>query len=48
MTSKQIAEKLFLNVRTIEGIKAKIEEKMKVNSNVGIAIYAVKNGIVKI
>lgn len=48
LNTKEIAEKLFLSVRTIEGFKAKIEIKMEVNNSVGIVIYAIKNGIAKI
>lgn len=48
LNTKEIAAKLFLSVRTIEGFKAKIEVKMEVNNSVGIVIYAIKNGIVRI
>lgn len=48
LNTKEIAAKLFLSIRTIEGFKAKIEVKMEVNNSVGIVIYAIKNGIVKI
>ena len=42
-TARDIAEKIYLSYRTIEGIKIKIMEKMQVNSTVGMAIYAIKN-----
>ena len=45
-TAKEIAEKIFLSHRTIEGLKQKIMEKMGVCNNVGIAIYAMKNNLV--
>lgn len=45
-STKRIAEKLFLSDRTIEGIKSKIEEKIKVSNTLGIIVYAVKNGLV--
>lgn len=44
-TSKEIAEKLFLSVRTVEGQRVKILEKMNVKTTAGIAIYAIKNGL---
>lgn len=43
LTSKQIAEEIFLSVRTIEGLRLKIMEKMVVKNTAGIIIYAIKN-----
>jgi DNA-binding NarL/FixJ family response regulator len=45
LTNKEIGEKLFLSVRTVEGIRLKILEKMKVKNSVGLVIYAIQNGI---
>jgi DNA-binding NarL/FixJ family response regulator len=47
MTNKQIADKLFISVRTVEGHRLKILEKMRVKNTVGLVVYAIKNGIVK-
>ena len=47
MTNKEIADKLFLSVRTVEGHRLKILEKMNVKNTVGLVVYAMKNGIVK-
>jgi DNA-binding NarL/FixJ family response regulator len=44
-TNKEIGEKLFLSVRTVEGIRLKILEKMRVKNTVGLVIYAIQNGI---
>lgn len=44
-TSKQIAEKIFLSVRTVEGLRLKIMEKMEVKNTAGIIIYAIKNNL---
>lgn len=44
-SNKEIAESLFLSTRTVEGIRAKIMEKMMVKTAAGIAIYAIKNGL---
>jgi len=43
LTSKQIADEIFLSVRTIEGLRLKIMEKMIVKNTAGIIIYAIKN-----
>ncbi len=42
LTSKQIADEIFLSVRTIEGLRMKIMEKMEVKNTAGIIIYAIK------
>lgn len=43
-SSKEIGETLFMSARTVEGIRAKILEKMNVKTPAGVAIYAIKNG----
>lgn len=48
VTNKEIAAKLFLSIRTIEGYRERIQEKMRVKSTAGIVIYAIKTGIFKI
>jgi DNA-binding NarL/FixJ family response regulator len=45
ITNKEIAEKIFLSVRTVEGLRMKILEKMNVRNTAGIIIYAIKNGL---
>jgi DNA-binding NarL/FixJ family response regulator len=47
LTNKEIGDKLFLSVRTVEGHRLKIMEKMNVKNTVGFVVYAIKNGIVK-
>jgi two-component system, NarL family, response regulator NreC len=42
--NKEIADKLFLSVRTVEGHRLKILEKMNVKNTVGLVVYAIKNG----
>ncbi|HTD92820.1 MAG TPA: response regulator transcription factor [Chitinophagaceae bacterium] len=44
ITNKEIAEKIYLSVRTVEGLRMKIMEKMNVKNTAGIIIYAIKNG----
>lgn len=45
LTSKEIADKLDLSTRTIEGYRTRIMEKIGVKTPAGIAIYAIKKGI---
>ena len=47
-TTKEIADKLFLSTRTIEGYRKKIEDKMQVKNAAGLVIYAIKKGIYRI
>ena len=47
-SNKEIAEKLNLSIRTIEGYKDKIMEKIRAKNAAGIVIYAIKTGIYKI
>jgi DNA-binding NarL/FixJ family response regulator len=46
-TNKEISDKLFISVRTVEGHRLKILEKMNVKNTVGLVVYALKMGIVK-
>jgi DNA-binding NarL/FixJ family response regulator len=47
-SSKEIGEILFMSGRTVEGIRAKILEKMSVKTAAGVAIYAIKNNLFSI
>jgi len=47
-TNKEISDQLHLSVRTIEGYRERIQEKMKVRNAAGIAVYAIKHGLYKI
>jgi DNA-binding NarL/FixJ family response regulator len=47
-SNKEIADILTLSIRTIEGYREKIQEKMKVQNTAGIVVFAIKNGIYKI
>jgi DNA-binding NarL/FixJ family response regulator len=42
LTSKEIGEKIFLSVRTVEGLRLKIIEKMEVKNTAGIIVYAIR------
>lgn len=45
-TAAEIAQKVFLSTRTIEGIRSSLLEKIGVRNTAGLVMYAVKNGIV--
>ena len=46
MTYKEIAHKMKITPRAIDGYRDSLFDKLEVKSRVGLAIYAVKNGIV--
>ncbi len=48
LTYKEIAEKMFLSPRTIDGYRDALFEKLKIKTRVGLAIYAIRQGIVQL
>ncbi len=46
--NSEISKEMFVSARTIEGYRRRIMNKMSVKGTAGIALYAIKNGIVKI
>ncbi|MGZ5263424.1 MAG: response regulator transcription factor, partial [Kaistella sp.] len=46
-TYNEIAAKMFLSPKTIDGYRNALFEKLNVKSRVGMALYAVKHGLVK-
>jgi DNA-binding NarL/FixJ family response regulator len=48
MTYNQIADKMFLSPKTIDGYRSSLFEKLNVKSRVGLALFAVKNGWVQL
>ncbi len=48
MTYKEIADKMFLSPRTIDGYRDALFEKLGISSRVGLVLFAIKNGIVVI
>ncbi|CAN5905082.1 response regulator transcription factor [soil metagenome] len=44
-TNKEIADKLFISVRTVDGHREKILQKTKAKNAVGIVMYAFKNNL---
>ena len=45
LSYKEIAEKMFVSARTVEGYRDTLCEKLELKTRVGLAMYAVKNGI---
>lgn len=48
LTYKEIADKMFVSPRTIDGYRDALFEKLKLKTRVGLVMYAIKNGIVNI
>ncbi len=47
-TYMQIAKEMFVSERTVDGYRESLFNKLNITSRVGLAIYAIKNGLVKI
>jgi DNA-binding NarL/FixJ family response regulator len=47
-TYKEIADKMFLSPKTVEGYREKLCDKLQIKTRVGLVMYAIKNGIVKV
>jgi DNA-binding NarL/FixJ family response regulator len=48
LTYKEIADKMFLSPRTIDGYRDALFEKLHVKTRVGLVMFAIKNGIVNL
>ena len=48
LTYKEIGEKMFCSVRTVEGYRDALFEKLGMKTRVALALYAVKIGLVKL
>jgi len=48
MTYKEIADKMHLSVRTVEGYRDSLCDKLDIKTRVGLVIYAIKNGVASI
>lgn len=44
----EIADRLFLSTRTVEGYRTRLFEKIGARNIVGLVIYAVKNGVIHV
>jgi DNA-binding NarL/FixJ family response regulator len=47
-SNQEIADKIFLSVRTVEGYRARLFEKTGSKNLVGLVIYAIKRGIINV
>ena len=45
MTYRELAEKMFLSTKTVEGYRDAVFEKLKLRNRTGLVIYAIKNKI---
>ncbi len=48
MTYKEIADKMFLSPKTIDGYRDSLFQKLHVKNRIGLVLYAIKNGIYKL
>lgn len=48
LSNKEIADKMCLSVRTIDGYRDQLFDKLAIKSRVGLVLYAIKNKIVEI
>jgi two-component system, NarL family, invasion response regulator UvrY len=48
LSYKEIAAKMFVSPRTIDGYRDDLFEKLNVKTRVGLVMYAIKNGVVKV
>lgn len=47
MTYKEIAEKMFVSPKTIEGYRDAVYEKLQIKNRIGLVLYAIKAGYFK-
>lgn len=48
LTYKEIAEKMSVSPRTVDGYRDELFEKLEIKSRVGLVIFAIKQGIVRV
>ena len=48
LTYKEIADQMFISVRTVDGYRDQLFEKLNVKNRVGLVLYAIKNKIVEV
>jgi two-component system invasion response regulator UvrY len=48
LTYKEIADKMFLSPRTIDGYRDDLFQKLNIKTRVGLVMYTIKNGIVNL
>jgi two-component system, NarL family, invasion response regulator UvrY len=48
MTYKEISDAMNISVKTVEGYRESLFQKLKVKSRIGLVLYAIKEGLVEI
>ena len=48
LTYKEIADQMFVAVRTVDGYRESLFEKLQVKSRIGLVLYAIKHKIIKV
>ena len=48
LTYKEIADKMIVSPRTVDGYRDDLFQKLNVKTRVGLVMYAIKNGIVNL
>ena len=48
LTYKEIADQMFLSIRTVDGYRDNLFEKLQIKSRVGLVLYAVKNKLIEL
>jgi DNA-binding NarL/FixJ family response regulator len=48
LTYKEIADQMCISVRTVDGYRDQLFEKLQIKSRVGLALYAVKNKLIEL
>ncbi|MFT3825862.1 MAG: response regulator transcription factor [Chitinophagaceae bacterium] len=48
LTYKEIADKMYVSPRTVDGYRDTLFEKLSIKTRVGLVLYAIKNGIVSV
>ncbi|MGN6568888.1 MAG: response regulator [Flavipsychrobacter sp.] len=48
MQYSEIAERLHISTRTVEGIKERLSQKLNINSRLGLVVFAIKTGLINV
>lgn len=48
LTYKEIGEKLYCSPRTVEGYRDALFEKLELKTRIGLVVYGIRNGIIRI
>jgi DNA-binding NarL/FixJ family response regulator len=48
LTYKEIADQMCISVRTVDGYRDQLFEKLQIKSRVGLVLYAIKNKLIEL